>query len=480
MMIRSLEIGKRALLATQRGFDVTSNNIANVNTPGYARQALMLRPGESVPAGGFYIGMGVLSAGIRQFRDQLIERDQRAYTSTQSFYQQQTTTLQRIETALGEPGEQTIQTALQQFFDAASQLASNPSRMADRQLFVARASELASTFNRTSTALENLRTSTFDRIMGDVTRVNQILDSIARINQRINATLDATGQPAASLVDQQSQMLQELSQYLDISITREPTGTVNVTSSGIMLVSLNSSLSLSVQKNINSSTGETTLNYSVQKNDGTTVGTFQPSNGELASLTESYNIALNPLTASTQFSIARELDRLAATLADRINTLTTSGYGLNDTGAVPPGRALFVPSSGSTITAQTISVNPALLSDPAAVPTSSTPSTPGKSDIIAAIAALASDATFLDSMTPEGFYGSIASQLAQFGASANDRLTAAKTVLQQITAERESLSGVNLDEEATNLITYQRAFEAAARVVSISSDMLSTLVNLGR
>ncbi|GIV54080.1 MAG: flagellar hook-associated protein FlgK [Candidatus Kapaibacterium sp.] len=479
-MIRSLEIGKRALIANQRGFDVTSNNIANVNTPGYARQALMLQPGESIPAGGLYFGMGVLSAGIRQFRDELIERDYRSSTSTQSYYQQEATTLQRIETALGEPGDQTIQTAMQQFFDAASQLAANPSRIADRQLFLARASDLAAALNRTGNAIESLRSSTFDRATSTANRINELLSTLASINQQINATLDASGQPAASLVDRQTQALQELSQYLDVSVSREPTGTVNVTSSGMVLVSLNTALSVNALQQLNASTGETTLSFSIRKPDGTTIGTFQPRSGELASLAKSYNVTLNPLSSSTEFSIARELDRLTSTLADRVNAFMTTGYGLNDTGPVPPGRALFVPAGGPAITARTIAVNTTLLADPAAVPTSSTPNTPGNSDIIAATAALASDGTFLDSMTPEGYYGAITAQLAQIGAGTNDRLTAAKTVLQQITTERESLSGVNLDEEATNLITYQRAFEAAARVVTVSSDMLSTLVNLGR
>jgi flagellar hook-associated protein 1 FlgK len=141
---------------------------------------------------------------------------------------------------------------------------------------------------------------------------------------------------------------------------------------------------------------------------------------------------------------------------------------------------LFTSSGGGPLSARTITVNPTVASDPASLPTSSTPGTPGNNDLIASIASLATDGTFLDSMTPEGFYGSVITQLAQYGASANDRLSAAKTVLQQITSEHESLAGVNLDEEATNLITYQRAFEAAARVISVSSDMLSTLVNLGR
>lgn len=479
-MIRSLEIGKRALVANQRGLEVTSNNVANVNTPGYARQQLLLRPGESIPIGNTTIGIGVLTNGIRQFRDQLIERDVRSYTATKSHYHSDATILQRIEQALGEPGDQTIQTAMQRFFDAASQLAANPSRMANRQLFVARAADLAASFNRTSAALEQLRQSTFDRAAQNVERINQLLSSLATINRRINATLDSSGQPAPSLLDQQNQTLQELSQYLDIAVTRDATGSVSVTSSGMMLVSLETALTVQLQKSPDTTTGGSVLRLIVQNSNGTTIGTLQPHTGELASLTQHYNETLNPNATGTNFSIARELNKLAQAFADRVNTIASTGYGLNDTGATPPGRALFVAQSGSTITAATISINPALLDDPAAVPTSSMPNTPGNSDTIAAIAALASDGTFLDAMTPEGYYGAILARLAQEGARSNDRLSIATTVLQQVTAERESLSGVNLDEEATNLITYQRAFEAAARVVAVTSDMLATLVNLGR
>ncbi|MCX8051455.1 MAG: flagellar hook-associated protein FlgK [Chlorobi bacterium] len=479
-MIPSLEIGKRALLASQRGLDVTSNNIANVNTAGYSRQALMLRPGETVSLGGTMIGMGVLTAGIRQFRDSLIERDWRTYTAAQNRYQQDATILAQIEQALGEPGDQTLQTAMQRFFDAASQLAANPSRLSDRQLFVARASDLAAQFNRSSLAIEDIRSSTFVRTTQDVERVNQLLSTIASLNRRIAGSGNASGQTAPSLTDEQTQALQELSKYLDVTAARDDSGSLTVSSNGMVLVSLDTALSLRVQKNLDSATGETTLAFSVEKPDGTTVGSLVPRSGELASLAEHYNITLNPLTTSSGFSIARELDRLARTFADRVNAIAAGGYGLNDTGPTPPARAIFVPSSGSTITASTISINSLLVTDPAAVPTSATPNTPGNSDIITAIAALATDGTFLDSMTPEGYYGSIASRLAQMGASTNDRLSAAKTILEQVNSERESLSGVNLDEEATNLITYQRSFEAAARIVTATSDMLATVINLGR
>ncbi|KXB98469.1 MAG: hypothetical protein AA908_03555 [Chlorobi bacterium NICIL-2] len=479
-MIRSLEIGKRALLASQRGLDVTSNNIANVNTPGYARQAISLRPGESIPVGGTMLGMGVLVTNIRQFRDQLIERDVRTYTATQSYYQQSQTIFQRIEAALGEPGDQTIQTALQQFFDAASELASNPSRMANRQLFVARAADLASQFNRVSSAIADLRSSTADRTSQDIERVNQLLAKLAGINQQINATLDSSGQPAPSLVDQQHQALEELSAYLDISVTRAATGTVNVSSGGMMLVSLDSSLKLRVEKNLDSSSGATTLRITAQKQDGTSVGTLSPGSGELAALIEHYNVTLNPAAPSSQFSVARELDRLASAFADRVNTIAAGGYGLSDSGPTPPGRPIFVAAGGGPLSAGTIQLNPALASDPALVPTASAPGEPGNNAVVSAIAALASDSSFLDTLTPEGYYGSITAQLADRGAGASDRLSAAQATLNQINQERQSLSGVNLDEEATNLITYQRAFEAAARVVTVTSDMLSTIVNLGR
>lgn len=479
-MIRSLEIGKRALLSSQRGLDVVSNNIANVNTPGYARQSIAPRPGESIPVGGTMLGMGVLVANIRQFRDQLIERDVRTYNATQSYYQQSATIFQRIETALGEPGDQTIQTALQRFFDAASELASNPSRLANRQLFVARASDLAAQFNRASTAIADLRASTADHTSQGIERVNKLLANLASINQQINATLDSSGKPAPSLLDQQHQVLEELSEYLDLSVARTATGTVNVSSGGMMLVSLDSSLKLALEKIIDSNTGATTLHIIAQKQDGTNVGTLSPGRGEIAALIEHYNITLNPAAPNGQFSIARELDRLASAVADRVNAIAVGGYGLSDSGPTPPGRPIFMSAGGGPITAGTIQLNPALANDPALVPTASAPGEPGNNTVISAIAALASDKTFLDSQTPEGYYGMVTAQLADRGANANDRLSASKAVLNQVNQERQALSGVNLDEEATNLITYQRAFEAAARVVAVTSDMLSTIVNLGR
>ena len=448
--------------------------------PGYARQAVTLRPGEAIPIGGTMLGMGVLAISIRQFRDQLIERDARSYTTTQSYYQQSSSILQRIEAAIGEPADQTIQTTLQKFFDAASQLASNPSRIANRQLFVARAQELSTHFNRVNTALDDLRTSIADRASEDIERVNQLIAKLARINQQINATLNSSGQAAPSLVDQQHQTLEELSSYLDLTVNRSATGTATVSSGGMMLVSLQSSLVLTIQKNLDSGTGATTLSILAQKQDGTTLGPVNIGSGELKALVEHYNTTLNPAAPSGTYSIAREMDILAATLADRVNTIAASGYGLSDSGPLPPGRPIFIAQGGGSITARKIMLNPILSNDPTLVPTSSSPAEPGNNTVINAIARLASDRLFGGMYTPEGYYGTIIAQLAHHGASMNDALSAAQAALRQVNQERESLSGVNLDEEATNLITYQRAFEAAARVVTVTSDILSTIVNLGR
>jgi flagellar hook-associated protein 1 FlgK len=219
--------------------------------------------------------------------------------------------------------------------------------------------------------------------------------------------------------------------------------------------------------------GERTATIDIVNNLGATLVTIHPDSGEFASALKHFNVTLDDKDTSGGFSVAGELDTLAATFIAKVNAVSIAGYGLDDT--VAPNRNFF---SGTD--ARTIDLDVNVKDQPRNIPVAAGAGVPGDNTIARGIADLAGDVTFLSNQTPSEFYANFLNRIASAGADAATGLKVTETVGDQLNAQRESVIGVNLDEEAVNLIKYQRAFEAAARIVNTTSEVLQTLINLGQ
>ena len=199
----------------------------------------------------------------------------------------------------------------------------------------------------------------------------------------------------------------------------------------------------------------------------------------MTSLLKHYNVTLDDKDSSGGFSAARKLDEFAASIVSKVNSLSTTGYGLDDKGTVAPGRAFFTPTVGNA-TASNISISSDIKSDPRKIPASSASNTPGNNDVARKIAQLSSDSNFIDGMTPSEYYSNYLGKIGSMGSEALNGKNTTSLVGEQLTSQRDSIIGVNLDEEAINMIKFQRAFEASSRIITTTSDILTTIVNLGR
>lgn len=476
-----LEIGKRALLAQQRGLDITGNNISNVNTPGYTRQEAILSESDPINYPNFSLGTGVFADRIRQYREQYLDKEMRGAISRKAGYETDGNMIQRIQTAINEPSDYGLDTAMDDFFGSVEDLNSKPDDIANRETFLTKANNLAKTFNSVNTNLTDLRQQVYGTLSNDVDQVNRLLGNIAELNQKIAQSKTNQGQVSGTLLDTQGQLLEELSKYGELAINRDSNGAADVTMNGTMVVSLTNPSKISLLQNVNSTTGEITVSFGILDKTGNQVGTYKPQSGELASLANAYNVTLDDKDSSGGFSLRKNLDSLANAFVSKVNSVSQTGYGLDDTGATPPGRNIFTPAaSGGTVTAASIAVNPALLNSPRDIPASATVGTPGNSDVFLQVGQLANDKSFVNAQSARAFYASTISKVANMGADAKNNLAISDLTKTQLTTQRESIVGVNLDEEAVNMIKFQRAFEAAARVINTTNDLLGTIVNLGR
>ncbi|MBI5325115.1 MAG: flagellar hook-associated protein FlgK, partial [Ignavibacteriae bacterium] len=427
----SLEIGKRGLLAQRLGLDVTSNNIANVNTPGYARRQAVLT--ETIPqkimAG--FIGTGVLVDNIRSYREEFFDREIRKNMYQQSGFELDETVFQRIESILSEPSDLGLNEAVNKFFNAFEEVSLNPEDVANRQYLLDTAQTMVDRFHTISGRLTDLKNEIKDKFVQDIDKANQLIKEIADLNQKVYSTYSLPGGDAQTYIDQRELKLEELSQIAGISVTQSDYGSVNVFVNGKNIINQDTYYTLRLNEQISPLTGSTIQVEAVDQN-GNSQFLFPPG-GEFSSLAKHYNTTLNEM--SSGFSIMRNLNDYADSIVSNVNLEMNSGYGLDDTIAPPPGRDFFDPAG---LTAGTINIS-SDVANPRDIPLSSAPGEPGNSNIALNIAGMTVTQNFISD------YVELIGKIGQMGKDAGNGKNTTKLVADQLFNQRESVIGVNLD-----------------------------------
>ena len=474
----ALEIGKRALIAQRFGMDVTSNNIANVNTPGYARQRVEF--GETdpqlLPGGKGYIGSGVEVANVRLFREEYFDREIRNNLSKKSGFENDSSILSRVETILKEPSDDGIDATIDKFFNSFQELANQPESIARREFALNQAQSLVDEFNGMSARFTELRSQVSEKITTSTDEVNRIIERITELNNKLTPLVSLGSDAGATIINERARAVEQLSALVGpVNASVDTKGLMSVSVNGASIISTVIGHKVQVSETTSSS-GERTLSMQVvSRASGDVISKFNPGAGEIASNLKHYNVTLDGNDSSGGFSIVKSLDELAGAIVNKVNTVAQTGYGLDDVTA--PNRNIFDPTG---TTAASIKLDAAVLNQPRNLPISIEAGTPGDNTIARQIAALADDPTFVNAQTAQQFYANTLNRVATAGADAANGAKTTSLVNDQLNAQRESVIGVNLDEEALSLIRYQRAFEAAARIVNTTNELLGTLINLGR
>lgn len=454
----AFEIGRRALNASQFGINIAGQNIANVNTPGYSRRYVQLAEGTTTSVGGVILGTGVTIQGVRSFRDILVQSRIQTETGIAGRLSAFREALNPVEIALNGADGGGLQNDLANFFGSFRDLDANPTSTSLRSVAVQRGINLANSFQATRAKLDDVRIDTDGQIRSAIDRVNSLSEQIAHINGEILG-VDAAGADSSSLQDQRTNLITELAGLTGARQTLNSDGTVNLTiGEGRSIVSGNRAFTLNAVS-------------------GPPFGFAQIEiGGEPVTFDEGRIRGFQDAITETNKNIDT-LDGLAAALVDRVNTLTTSGTDLDGN----PGVNFFSP--GSPVTAANISVNPAVVASSRLV-VASPLSQPGQSGTIAgSIANLMTDTTTTVGTETGSFasiYGSMMSDMGERLSSASNDLETQAAIIAQATLQRDSVSGVSLDEEAINLLQYQKAFEAAARFIRVADEMTQTILSLAQ
>jgi flagellar hook-associated protein 1 len=457
-----LNIARDALTAQSYGVGVAGQNISNVNTPGYVRREAILQPRVL----GTQTAGGVEIAGLRRVADQFIDRRHLEASGLSSAAGERDAQLGQLEAVFNDFSGTGMGSSLDALFSSFATLASNPSDPTARQAVLERAEGFAARSRETADALAEQRGDMLEKAQSTVQEVNGRAIEIAQLNRQI-AMAEAQGEDAADLKDRRNQLLLDLSSKVDIRTFSDGAGSIVVQAAGTTLVEGANARSFSIDL-----AGDGSMRLLAARENGPTMEVTQSlSGGKLAGIFEARDSDL--AATITRF------DQFVYDVATAINTQHAAGFGLDGVS----GRALFSITPGPAGAGRAIVVDPAVAGNPSRIAAASSAGTvPGGSDNAAALARLASQPiTSGATQTAAQGYGSLVGDVGLRKASAAAEVSLRGDVEAQIAAMRESVSGVSLDEEMVNLTKYQRAYEAAAKVLTTVDELLQELLaRIGR
>ncbi len=440
-----------ALVARTQALDLVANNLANTSTPGFSRQRPILQESFVSHEGGIDFGTGVTLEKFQSVRDQLLQLRLYEQTSQQGDAQSRLSSLQQVEGIFADTSAG-IGGAMSAFFTSLSQLSANPTNMSARQQVLTSANNIATSFHQTVAALNNIE-SGLDRSVPDtVNQINQLTEQIAKLNGQV-AQIQGLGQDAGITQDQRDELIRQLSNLVNISVTETGQGLTLTTGNGVPLVVSGQSYALQTSINANSQQDVFSQGQDI---------TSQITGGTLAGILNVRDQAIP--------SLMSQIDTLASEFATQFNTAHTAGFDLN--GA--QGVDFFTPQATIAGAAANFGV---AITDPRLIAASSDGSVGSNGNLAGMIAVR--DQQLPSGASPMDVYSNLVLQAGSFSANAKADSTAADLSVQQLTDQRGAISGVSLDEETTNMIRYQRAYQAAARIVTTVNSMYDTLMNMG-
>ena len=441
----SLSIAVQSLNAASGSLQATNNNIANANTPGYTREVPILEETAPVNEGTFSAGSGVELKGYQSIRDELLQTQIQQETQAQSGANAQLASLQQIQPTFT-TSTQDIGTEMSALFSSLSSLSTNPGSSTSRQAVLTAGQNLATAFNTASNTLTSQQTGLNTQVSQDVSQINQLTQQIAE--------LTGSGQDGGTLQDQQDQLVLQLSALTSVSVTKGDDGVTLATGNGTPLVVGSQSFTLQT------TTGSDGMTHVLDQN-GTDI-TKSLSSGDLGGTIQTRDTTIPGLLS--------QLDTLANQFGTAMNAAQAMGYDQNGSA----GQNLFTIPATAAGSAASIKM---ATSDPTLIAASSD-GTAGSNGNLANLSAVQTTA-LPAGQSPGNAYASLVYQVGSLTSNANAESTATTASLAQLNNQLSSASGVSIDEESANLITYQQAYEAAARVVTTIQSMFAVTMSMG-
>lgn len=484
----SLNLGARAVFAAQRGLDITGQNIANSATPGYSRQRVdqVAVGGPTVPAiWSKYdqTGGGVKVTGISRMRDEFLEARARTAVQSQGSYTEQQKVYEAIERTVSEPSEIGLQKQLGAFWNSWSGIANNITSAAPRDLTFQKAQAVATQFNSLGTQLATQWNDARTEYQANTDDINATVQDIARLNRAIKNNL-VNGLPANELADQRDLLVEKVTTLTGGTAERDEDGVVNVRlGDGNYLVSgrfysqIGTTGPTSYDPSSPTLPGAAGVKWTQGLKDvsdpAATPGPTPVSTPGLATGTMTAQLTNMNKTLPSYID---EINKVAQAFVTQVNTSQAAAFKPAGGAAGPLFGASGTDATVANVSAANIQVMAGSTSADLGVSSQNWAVT-GNLD---GNAALAMAAHLQDKVGADASYRTLITRLGTEAQSINTNKTAADNMAKTANDARDSVSGVSLNEEMTNLMQYQHSFEAAAKFITAVDATIESLLNMTR
>ncbi|WP_407307274.1 flagellar hook-associated protein FlgK [Desulfosporosinus sp. SB140] len=516
-----LELSQRALNSQQLALDVTGNNISNANTAGYTRQSPILAASTPYVISGtgrnLSLGSGTDLNTITRARDAFVDSQFRSETSKQQYWGAKEDSLTNAESILNEPSDNSLSNDMSQFWTAWSDLSNDPQDEGARSVVSERAQELTDTFHNLSKQVSDQQNNLNSSVNVQITQINTYAQQIGELNQQIKQA-EVAGDNPNDLRDQRDSIVDNLSKIVNVKVveTKDASFTDRNVNDYKVIIGNDSPSSTTNNTLVDGSTvrlledppptytssdapTDSSIGFSkvVWSDDST--GTSVDLGTNLGTLQADLEVRDNYLP-----SFQGQLDTLAQAIASSVNVVHRTGQGLTaatQTDTVTGntiGIDFFTASDSKVdsttglpvVTAATINLNSDIAAQPDKIATgvlNTTTITAGDGTIAQKISSLSTSWNALNGLMANPVSGTslgnyYSANVAKLGVDVQQatRMKAGEDVLvTNVTNQRESLSGVSLDEEMTNLVQYQKSYAAAARMVTMMDSMFDSIISMG-
>lgn len=462
-----MDVGKRSLSNSGTALQTVGHNIANKSTEGYSRQRVELQTAPSIGQGQMQIGMGARATQITRTNNPWLEKQIQRETTNLGYNQTQAESLARVEQVYNEHVNKGLNQYMSDFFNSFRELSNNPESLASRTMVRESAIALAGDFKRVNRQLRDIQDDIDNQIRTSVDEVNQMSKEVGSLNEKIQL-IELQGAKANDERDRRDVLLKQIGERCDITWAEGKEGMVTVTAGNTaILVSGGSSNELAVAGS--DASGRSEIYFKNSENGTPFRITDQFKGGKIGGGLEVRDKHIEQMLD--------HVDNLAYSIAEEVNKAHIEGY--DRTGR--QGVLFFEMPESREGASDDLKLNQTIFNDVGRIAAASRGNAPGDNVVANIISSLQYKGTMNGGTTTfDDFYNTQVGQLGSIAQRSMKTNDAQKNLMTQLSNLRESISGVSLDEEATKMIEFQRAYDASARLIRTADEMLETVINLKR
>ncbi len=483
-----LGIGKTGLFASKKSLEVTGHNLSNVNTEGYSRQRVMQSTAIPTATGGFVQGTGVKVDGVTRFNDEFIDKRLNTALASSKYYDTRSEHLDQIESIFNEVDNDGLNQILNKFFNSFRELANQPENETIRSVVRDNASLVVKDFRRIRDTLDAQAQNIDRKIASTVEDVNQILSHIADLNGKIS-NIEAQQGETGDLRDQRDLAVKNLSENFKVHTYTDEKNRFVITAQGIgtLVTGLQTQPLAVITKDKGNSSNNMNASAEVVLRDRPSqpvTDKFQ--SGSLASIIKVRNEDLRKLQDN--------IDGIAYQFTSSVNAIHRQGYvnrtlnigpdgtpSLADAKGLTTGIDFFVQPLEKDGAASNIDLSVAVKDDLSNIAAAMAPNAPGDNRVAIGISQIQHERIAGEgSITLEEKYLQSIGNIGLETGKAHLDAEQANGILAQTTSIRERLTGVSIDEETANMVRFQHAYEASAKMMQAADEMFKTVLELKR